>query len=121
MAIITQTNIDEAVLLAKSASYKLAYELTLEVKYGGKIGCCICNLKLLWLYIDALSCIEALDEDATPPITEDTNCLTQIQVKALIGKINSLVVKTRANALSDGVPLVFTSGQFDNSFSDSFA
>lgn len=98
---ITQTQIDDAVLLAKSASYRLAYELVLDVKYGGNIGCCMCNLKLLWLYTTDLSCIKELaDADAmlgTPAVTETTNCLTQVKVKALIGKINSLVANVRKN------------------------
>ncbi len=90
---ITQTEIDQAVLNGKSAIYKLAFELSLEVRYGGNMGCCLCNLKLLWLYIDALKCVKELDPDASPPITEASNCLTQVKVKKLIGKINSLVTK----------------------------
>lgn len=97
--IITQEQIDEATMLGKSAVYKLAYELSLEAKLGGKIGCCMCNLKTLWLYVDALSCIQVLDPDATPPITETTNCLTNEKVKKLIGKINTLVVVAKTDTI----------------------
>lgn len=52
----TQLEIDTAVMVAKNATYKLAYELALERKYGGNIDCCVTKLKLLWLYKRALSC-----------------------------------------------------------------
>jgi len=52
----TQAEIDEAVMIAKNATYKLAYELALEQKYGGVIDCCVTKLKLLWMYERALAC-----------------------------------------------------------------
>lgn len=52
----TQAEIDEAVMIAKNATYKLAYELALEQKYGGVIDCCVTKLKLLWMYEKALAC-----------------------------------------------------------------
>jgi len=81
---LKQTDIDEAVLIGKSAAYHLAYELALEVKYGGKMGCCICNLKLLWIWTRHLSCI-TIGEDG-----EAIGCLTNKQVDDLIDKIKGL-------------------------------
>lgn len=56
MVLLTQAEINEAVMIAKNASYKLAYELTIEAKYGQNINCCLNNLKLLWMYENALAC-----------------------------------------------------------------
>ena len=77
----TQAEIDEAVMIAKNATYKLAYELGLEQKYGGVIDCCVTKLKLLWMYEQALSCQVS---GAT------TNCLTDAKAKKLIAKIKSM-------------------------------
>ena len=52
----TQAEINDAVMIAKNATYKLAYELSLEQRYGGNIDCCVTKLKLLWMYENALSC-----------------------------------------------------------------
>jgi hypothetical protein len=77
----TQTEIDEAIMIAKNATYKLAYELALEQKYGGVIDCCVTKLKLLWMYERALSCQVA---------DSDVNCLTDEKAKKLIAKIKSM-------------------------------
>jgi len=80
---ITQERIDEAVLLGKSSAYHLAYELALEVKFGGTMGCCICNLKLLWLWTNTLACVTLVEEELT-------GCLDEEQVGNLIEKIKSM-------------------------------
>lgn len=80
---LTQAKIDEAVLLGKSAAYHLANELALEVKYGGKFGCCICNLKLLWLWTNTLACM-TIEND------EIVGCLTEAKIKSLIEKIKGM-------------------------------
>jgi len=61
----TQLEIDTAVMVAKNATYKLAYELALERKYGGNIDCCVTKLKLLWLYKRALACQVEYTETTT--------------------------------------------------------
>ena len=80
---LTQDKIDEAVLIAKSATYRLAYEIALEVKYGGKMGCCICNLRLIKLWANVLSCI-TIDNEGNIE-----GCLTEAKIKLLIEKIHS--------------------------------
>lgn len=59
---VTQAEIDEATMIAKNAAYKLAYELSLEAKYGGKIDCCMTKLKLLWMWANTLSCQTAIQD-----------------------------------------------------------
>lgn len=78
----TQAEIDNAVMIAKNATYKLAFELALESKYGGVIDCCVTKLKLLWMYEQALAC-----QDATEGAL---NCLTDEDAWKLIGKIKSM-------------------------------
>lgn len=56
MVTVTQIEIDEATMIAKNAAYRLAYELSLEKNYGGNIDCCVTKLKLLWMYVRAISC-----------------------------------------------------------------
>ncbi len=56
----TQTQIDNAVLLGKSSVANLAYELALELKYGGNIDCCLCNLGVIWGWTNALLCQKAI-------------------------------------------------------------
>lgn len=53
---LTQAQIDEAVMIAKNAMMRLAHELVLEQRYGGKIDCCFTKVKLLWNYFRALAC-----------------------------------------------------------------
>lgn len=53
---ITQSDIDEATMIAKNGAYKLAYELSLEAKYGGNIDCCLNKLKLLWMWANTMAC-----------------------------------------------------------------
>lgn len=79
--IITQAQIDDAILTAKGAGYKLAYELVLEENYGGKVDCCYNKLTLIWLWFDALAC-----EDRSVA----NKCLTDAEIKSLIGKIKTL-------------------------------
>lgn len=81
---LTQAKIDDAVLIGKSAASRLADELAKEIKYGGKLGCCICNLQLLWLWTNTLACI-TIDEDDVI-----TGCLTEAQVLELIEKLRSM-------------------------------
>lgn len=71
---VTQAEINEATIIAKNAAYKLAYELALEAKYGGKVQCCMTKLKLLWLWANILSCQTAIGESvATIEITTCTS------------------------------------------------
>ncbi len=86
--ILLQADIDEAVMIGKNGSYRLANELALELKYGGNIDCCLCKLKRLWLWTRTLSCMKELSSVA-PIVTDTTNCLTQAQIKSLIGKIRA--------------------------------
>ncbi len=81
---LTQTKIDNAVLIGKSAALRLANELAQEIKYGGKLGCCICSLQLLYLWTNTLACI-TVDEEG-----EITGCLTEAQVLELIEKLRSM-------------------------------
>lgn len=86
MVPVSQIDINEAVMIAKNATYKLAYELTLEQRYGGNIDCCITKLKLLWMYEQALSCqVETATWD-----DKEGNCLTNEVAKKLIAKIKSM-------------------------------
>ena len=103
---VKQSDIDTAVLIGKSATARLAYELAIEVKYGGNADCCMCKLKLLWSYTDALLCIKETN-------TEAENCLTDVKVKKLIGKIRAMCTVT-FNSTNPN------SRQFSDSFSDSF-
>lgn len=80
---ITQAKIDEAVLLGKSAAYHLAYELSLEVKFGGKMGCCICNLKLLWLWTNTLACMNVVEGELV-------GCLNEEKTGDVIEKIKGM-------------------------------
>jgi hypothetical protein len=52
----TQTELDNATMIAKYATSTLAYELALEEKYGGNVNCCVTKLKLLHLYTKAIMC-----------------------------------------------------------------
>jgi hypothetical protein len=53
---VTQAEIDEAVIIGKYASYKLASELLMEEKYGGNTKCCYKRLKLVYAFTTALVC-----------------------------------------------------------------
>lgn len=57
MPIVTQTEIDSAVLLGKNAMMKLANELYLERKYGDNPECCNCTLLIIHGWVKTLSCI----------------------------------------------------------------
>lgn len=81
-----QSEIDDAVLLGKSAAYHLAYEIALEVKYGGKMGCCICNLRLLRSWTNILAC--ATINDTTKVISGV--CLTMAQLEDIIEQITGM-------------------------------
>lgn len=79
--IITQDQIDDAILTGKGAGYKLAYELVLEENYGGKVECCYNKLNLIWMWVDALACENRSAANV---------CLTDTEIKSLIGKIKTL-------------------------------
>lgn len=57
MIAVTQDEIDEAVLIGKNAVYKLAAEIALERKYGGKTDCCTKRLKLIYTVLQPLLCV----------------------------------------------------------------
>ena len=77
----TQTQVDEAVMIAKNIAYNLAYDLTIKAKYGEDIKCCLPRLKLVWLYEGALAC---------HVVGAETNCLTEEKATKLVAKIRSL-------------------------------
>lgn len=90
---VTQAEIDEATMIAKNAAYKLAYELGLELKYGGKVDCCKRKLKLLWLWANTLSCQTAIQ--SAEGIVEITN--------VSIG--NTINVLVNGESITDGVQI----------------
>ncbi len=81
---VKQADIDSAVLFLKGAMYTLAYELTIEAKYGGKSCCCWSQLKLLWMWKNVLACQVAGSAG---------NSLSDTKIKLLIHKVNSLCKK----------------------------
>ena len=85
MAVVTQIEIDEATLIAKTATYKLAAELAVEQKYGGNIDCCIKKLKMLWILTRRISCM-----NGSVLTVEGVNCLSDEKIKRLILKIKQL-------------------------------
>lgn len=89
--LVTQTEIDNAVILGKSAVAKLASELALERKYGGNIDCCLCTLGVLWGWVQVLSCQREVVEDS-----EEVLAIGYI-------KFDTAVVQNVINIFVDGV------------------
>lgn len=92
----TQAEINNAVMIAKNATYKLAYELALEQKYGGVIDCCVTKLKLLWMYEQALAChLENVNATGTIEITVIPQGST---IDILVSEVTISGVYTRTTA-----------------------
>lgn len=58
MLVVTQSEINEAVLLGKKAVYSLANEIAIEKKYGGNTDCCYKRLKLIYTLLQPLLCVK---------------------------------------------------------------
>lgn len=64
---VTQIEINDAVLTVKGMQSSLAWELMKEEEYGGDTSCCMFRLGLLWLWRRALSC-QVVEKKSTATI-----------------------------------------------------
>jgi hypothetical protein len=98
----TQAEIDEAVMIAKNATYKLAYELALEQKYGGVIDCCVTKLKLLWMYEKALACQKQyVYANGTIELLTITTALDTISIRAGSTSISGTMAFVTTNVTTE--------------------
>ncbi len=112
----TQAEIDEAVMIAKNATYKLAYELALEQKYGGVIDCCVTKLKLLWMYEKALACHrEAVDATGTIEISV-IPAGTEITILVDGEAISGVYTRTTSNQASEMILLTANINAFQEDY-----
>ncbi len=112
----TQAEIDEAVMIAKNATYKLAYELALEQKYGGVIDCCVTKLKLLWMYEKALACHrEELNASGTVEISI-IPVGTQITILVAGVAISGVYTRTTADQATEMIGLTANINAFQTTY-----
>lgn len=113
---VTQTEIDSAVLLAKSSLYTLGGELALEKKYGGNIDCCFRKMELIWSWLDALVCEkQAVTGVESTGAIELTSLHLGDTVEIKVGGFSltgpQLVISTNVDLVMAAVPAVINAYQ----------
>jgi len=112
----TQAEIDNAVMMSKNATYKLAYELSLESKHGGVIDCCVTKLKLLWMYERALEChLEYQNANGTIEISV-IPAGTEITILIDGEAISGVYTRTTANQASEMILLTANINAFQDDY-----